>query len=105
MAGYEMTHTEFAMEVGIVPRTLERRLKTGKFLAEEVARCARVMSEISGDQVSIADLHAGRISVFGGTPTGKGTVHCLKPYLTGLTGGGLNTAPVRPPLKLVSDAA
>lgn len=35
----------------------------------------------------------------------KGTVHCLKPYLTGLTGGGLNTAPVRPPLKLVSDAA
>jgi hypothetical protein len=35
---------------------------------KEVQQCAQVMSDISGDKVAIADLFAGRISLFGPMP-------------------------------------
>lgn len=112
MAGYEMSHSEFAHGIQMNPRTFERRLKTGKFDVEEVRACAHYMSKISRDRVPIGDLFAGRLSVFGPldpddaqvTKLDKrlGSGQLLLPYLTEAKGISDKSPRVMGHLRLVS---
>jgi hypothetical protein len=69
---YDMSRDAFAVACGINPRTFYRRLETGNFTANEVAKMASYMSRVGPDKVSIADVYAGRLSVYGSTEKGDG---------------------------------
>lgn len=109
IAGYDMRQDEFAEAIGMPPRTFKRRLAGSgprqSFSAGEVAAAAAFMSKVSGDKVSIADVFAGKLSVFGSPPGDSRTLQYLPEYLKLLPGGGRISAPARPPLVLLSDAA
>jgi hypothetical protein len=106
-SGRNITPETVALGVGMTRSSIYNRLKgTAPWKASEVVAVAQFFS------VRLTDLYDGLSGRFGpsdpspaGTESNKGKVHCFKPYLTVLDGGGLITDPVKPALKLVSDAA
>lgn len=67
-AAYGLSHETFAAGIGMNPRTFARRLagqgRRQAFTAGEVADMAAFMSEHTGEKVSVAEMYAGRVTVF-----------------------------------------
>jgi hypothetical protein len=109
-AAYDLSREGFAIACGFTPRTFYRRLDTGDFHVQEVAKMAAFMSSLGPDKVSISDLYAGRLTVFARLPptlpNGQPTVAYVTGYLQGVDGGGERATPPKSGhLSLVRPAA
>ena len=98
-AAYDLSREGFAIACDIKPRTFYRRLDTGDFHVQEVAKMAAFMSSLGPDKISIGDLYAGRLTVFAKLPPtlpgGQPTVAYVAPYLAASNDEGQRATPPR----------